>query len=68
MEEKEITTAEFDDVVQAVTKETMSDPNLEGMSKLIVPLVGTIFASKMRKILFDENKNDKEGKNESKTD
>ena len=58
MEEKKITVEEFDGAVKQVMSNMIDDDKLQGMSKLIVPLVGTIFAKDMRKILFGEVSDD----------
>ena len=55
MEEKRITKAEFDAAVVATTDKMVNDERLEGMSKFIVPLTGTMFAKEMRDILFPDD-------------
>lgn len=55
MEEKKITKAEFDKAVAAVTEKMANNDKLEGMSKFIVTLTGTMFAREMRDILFPED-------------
>lgn len=56
-----VTVEEFDAAVKQVINDQVSDPKLDGMGKLLIPLTGTIFASDVRKILFgitEENKED----------
>lgn len=55
MEEKKITKAEFDAAMVATTDKMANDERLEGMSKFMVPLTGTMFAREMRDILFPED-------------
>ena len=57
MDERRISELEFDGAMQQVTKEMVEDPKLEGIAKLMIPLTGSMFADKMKKILFPkENK------------
>lgn len=57
MDERRISKIEFDSAVHQVTEKMISDPKLEGMAKLMVPLTGSMFADEMKKILFpEENK------------
>lgn len=56
-----VTAEEFDAAVKQVIHDQVSDPKLNGMGKLLIPLTGTIFTSNVRKILFgttEENKED----------
>ena len=52
MKEKKITREEFNQAVEAVIAEWVNDPDLEGIEKLLIPMTGAAFASKVRKILF----------------
>lgn len=54
MEEKKITCEEFNQAVKAVIAEWVNDPDLEGIEKLLIPMTGAAFASKVRKILFEK--------------
>lgn len=57
MDERRIDKAEFDAAKETILKEMMNDPDLDGMAKLLVPMTGVTFATKMEKILFpEENK------------
>ena len=51
-----INKAEFDAAMKKVAEDMANDPRLEGMSKMLMPLTGMTFASKMADILFTENK------------
>lgn len=42
------------DVISMV--EIVEDPEIEGVAKLLIPLVGTAFTLHVRKILFGEEK------------
>lgn len=56
-----VTVEEFDAAVQQAIHNQVSDPKLEGMSKVLIPMTGAIFAGDVRKILFgttEENKED----------
>ena len=55
-EEKRITKEEFDNAVKQVMEELVKDEELEGMAKLMIPMTGAMFASKMKTILFKDNK------------
>lgn len=55
MEEKRITKTEFDVAMAKATERMANDERLEGISKFIVPLTGTMFAKEMRDILFPED-------------
>ena len=57
--EKMITKKEFDKAVYQVQREMVHDDDLNCTARLMVPLIGSIFASKMCDILFDEEKEDK---------
>ena len=59
MEEKRITREEFDNAVIEVIVDMVNEEVLEGTAKLIVPMTGSMFASKMRRILFGENQEEK---------
>ena len=54
-----ITKKEFDKAVYHVQREMVHDDDLNGTARLMVPLIGSIFASKMCDILFGEEKEDK---------
>lgn len=54
MKEKKITCEEFNQAVKAVIAEWVNDPDLEGIEKLLIPMTGASFASKVRKILFEK--------------
>lgn len=47
MEEKKISKVEFDEAVKQV-----NDPDIEGMGKLLIPMTGVLFATKVKEILF----------------
>ena len=54
-----INEAEFDAAREKVMEELMNDPKIDGMAKLLVPMTGVMFATKMKEILFPEkNKED----------
>lgn len=53
-----ITEEEFKKAYDLVLDEMMNDEKLKGINKLFVPLLGSIFADKMKVILFD-NKEEK---------
>lgn len=58
---KMVTVEEFDAAVKQVIHDQVSDPKLDGMGKVLIPITGAIFASDIRKILFgttEENKED----------
>lgn len=64
MNEKKITKAEYDKAVMEVMKHEINDPNLEGMGKLLIPMVGMIFAKKISAVLFGGDvENKEEGSN-----
>lgn len=52
-EEKRITKDEFDKAVIETMEHFSNEDKLEGPAKLAVTLSGTMFASKMKQILFD---------------
>lgn len=52
MEERKISIEEFDKAVETAVRELLDDPKLEGTTRFMIPLTGTMFASKMRRILF----------------
>ena len=56
MKEKKITREEFDQAVKATVGEIVKYPELEGIEKLLIPMKGAAFASKVRKILFGKEK------------
>ena len=57
MDERRITEAEFDAAVKQVMEELISNPKIEGMAKLMIPMTGHMFTDDMKKILFPkENK------------
>lgn len=53
---KMVTAEEFDAAVKQVIHDQVSDPKLDGMGKLLIPLTGAIFAKDVKKILFGEPK------------
>lgn len=64
MDEKKITKAEYDKAVMEVMKREINDPNLEGMGKLLIPMVGMIFVKKIAAVLFGGDvENKEEGSN-----
>ena len=60
MNERRINEEEFNEAMHKVMDEMMNDPDLDGMAKLLVPMTGVSFATKMKKILFPEDKEDAE--------
>ena len=57
MEEKRIITKEqFDEAVKGAIEAMFAEKRLEGESKLMTTLAGTVFVAKVREILFEENK------------
>ena len=54
-EEKRISREEFDIAVKKVIEEMMKDEELEGMAKLMIPLIVSMFSSKVISILFKES-------------
>ena len=57
---KKMVTEEFDAAVKQVIHYQVSDPKLDGMGKLLIPLTGAIFAKDVKKILFGETEENKE--------
>lgn len=53
---KMVTVEEFDAAVKQVIHDQVSDPKLDGMGKLLIPLTGVIFAKNVKKILFGKPK------------
>lgn len=53
---KMVTAEEFDAAVKQVIHDQVSDPKLDGMGKLLIPLTGAIFAKDVKKILFGKPK------------
>ena len=51
-EEKRINREEFQAAVHAAVENIMNDPKIEGMGKILVPMVGMTFAGQMEEILF----------------
>lgn len=45
----------FDRIVTEVIDQQMRDPRLEGIAKLMVPMIGAAFASDIRKKLFGDD-------------
>lgn len=43
-----------------VMKREINDPNLEGLGKLLIPMVGMIFAKKIAAVLFGSDEENKE--------
>lgn len=54
-----ISADEFDEAVKTVMEQLVCDEDFKGEMKLIVPMMGITFASKMRNILFEDKKGDK---------
>lgn len=52
MEEKKISKVEFDKAVKQAIHEQVNDPNIEGMGKLLIPMMGMLLATKVKEILF----------------
>lgn len=52
MEEKKISKVEFDEAVKQAIHEQVNDPGIEGMGKLLIPMTGVLFATKVKEILF----------------
>lgn len=65
MEEKRISKEQFEDAVKKAIDAMFEETRLEGESKIMTALAGTVFAAKMKEILFDENKGENEESNES---
>ena len=59
-QKKMVTAEEFDAAVKQVIHDQVSDPKLDGMGKLLIPLSGAIFAKDVKKILFGETEENKE--------
>ena len=59
-QKKMVTTEEFDAAVKQVIHDQVSNPKLDGMGKLLIPLTGAIFAKDVKKILFGETEENKE--------
>lgn len=60
MNDKKITISrsEYKEAVMKVISNEVNDPKLEGMGKLLIPMVGMIFAEKIGDLLFkDETHN-----------
>ena len=57
MEEKKITREDFDQAVKATISAMVKDPELEGINKLLIPMTGAAFASKVKKKLFGKENN-----------
>lgn len=55
-----VTAEEFDAAVKQAIHDQVSDPKLDGMGKLLIPLTGAIFAKDVKKILFGETEENKE--------
>lgn len=49
---KKISKVEFDEAVKQAIHEQVNDPDIEGMGKLLIPMMGMLFASKVKEILF----------------
>ena len=60
VQQKMVTAEEFDAAVKQVIHDQVSDPKLDGMGKLLIPLTGAIFAKDVKKILFGETEENKE--------
>ena len=55
-EEKTITMEEFDKAVVTAMGNHFEDDGYEGMARIMIPLIGTAFAGKMKSVLFGEDK------------
>lgn len=55
--EKKITKKQFEKALDQVITEQMNDPDLQnkGMASFIIPMLTMTFASKMKRILFEED-------------
>lgn len=51
-EEKRITRKEFQAAVAAAVRDIAVDPTIEGMEKIMIPIMGMTFAAKVEEILF----------------
>ena len=60
MEEKRISKQQFEAAMDKVMSDMLKDEKLSGMSKLLVPLMGTKFAIDMIAILFPDEQDTKE--------
>lgn len=49
-----LTAEQYDDAVHAVMRDMADDPDIEGMSKVLIPLTGLIFVKRVRDKLFGE--------------
>lgn len=58
MDERRISKAEFKEAQEKVMKDMMNDPDLDGMAKLLIPMTGVTFATKMAAILFPKEDSD----------
>lgn len=54
MDKIEITRDEFRRVIAEVSAEMAEDDKIKGIAKLIIPMTGMLFATKMEARLFDE--------------
>lgn len=54
-----VTAEEFDAAVQQVIHNQVSDPKLEGLGKLLIPMTGAIFAKEVKEILFGKTEENK---------
>ena len=61
MEDKRITRAEYDEAVKKVMDDEMKDPKLKGEGKILIPMLGLIFAHKIGSRLFDETEDKNDG-------
>ena len=59
MNDKKITISrsEYKEAVAKVITNEVNDPKLEGMGKLLIPMVGMIFAEKIGNLLFQDETN-----------
>lgn len=55
-----VTAEEFDAAVKQVIHDQVSDPKLEGLGKLLIPMTGAIFAKEVKEILFGKTEENKE--------
>lgn len=53
----QISEADYKEAVHKAIDEQMKDEKLEGMAKLFIPLVGSLFANIVAKYLFNKEEN-----------
>ena len=55
---KKINEKEFDKAVEQTIEDTVNNKSLEGMAAFFIPLIGTIFAKKVKENLFSAEKSE----------